>query len=247
MRQNWPKTIVEPGGAVDESPVRATGQCGLLLAALLTVCVGVPVGAEERVVSFNGVEVVNRDPGGLSADVPEPQLPGSRRVGPPGTPGSNPSFTEAGFQVEAFWAVNVGQADGHFIRGHFHWPDLSNGFEGQHFGGPRELHGLFIRAVDGQSFSLRQLSYRVTHNRQTTNTSIEGFTNMNVNVLVSTSFDVRKPVLAQFVRLPVGPPLGNDRSLPFFTLQVEGFEQVTQLFIASSASVDLDDLVLDLP
>jgi hypothetical protein len=39
-------------------------------------------------------------------------------------------------------------------------------------------------------------------------------------------------------------PLGNDPKLPWFTLRIFGFELVDRLFIASSASVDLDDIVL---
>ena len=43
-------------------------------------------------------------------------------------------FVEEGFRVEAFWAARSRQPSGYFMRGHFHPPDLSTGFEAQHLG-----------------------------------------------------------------------------------------------------------------
>lgn len=132
------------------------------------------------------------------------------------------------------------------MRAHFHSADLSSGFEAQHLGHPNELHGLFIRSLDGKLFGLKSLRYRVTRNRQIPNKplSIEGFNNFSVSVLVARSFDPRAPTQAQFVPFPIGMPVGNDPKLPWFTLRIFGFELVDHLFIASSASVDLDDIVL---
>jgi hypothetical protein len=42
----------------------------------------------------------------------------------------------------------------------------------------------------------------------------------------------------------VGLPAGSDLALPWWTLPVTGFEVVDQVHIASSASVDFDDIVL---
>jgi hypothetical protein len=165
----------------------------------------------------------------------------------PGQPvAANPSFVQHGFRVESFWAVRTGSPEGYYTRAHFHPPDLVANFEGQHFGGPTELHGLHIRALDGQPFGLRSLRYRVTRNRHLPGQprSIEGFNNFAVYVLVGRSFDPRKSVRSQFTALPVGLALGNDPALPWFSLPVLGFEYVEELFIASSASVDLDDIVL---
>ena len=39
-----------------------------------------------------------------------------------------------------------------FKRAHFHPPDLSTGFEAQHLGHPDELHGIYIRSLDGKPF-----------------------------------------------------------------------------------------------
>ena len=38
--------------------------------------------------------------------------------------------------------------------------------------------------------------------------------------------------------------MGNDSTLPWWTLHIVGFELVDQVYIASSASVDFDDIVL---
>ena len=159
---------------------------------------------------------------------------------------NNPSFVQAGFVVEAFWAVKTGTPDAYMKSAHFHPPDLSSGFEAQHLGHPNELHGIMIRSLDGTQFGLKSLRYRVTRNRQLPNKplSIEGFSNYNVNVLVARSYDPRAPIRTQFVSFPVGLPVGNELKLPWWTLQIFGFELVDRVYIASSASVDFDDIVL---
>jgi hypothetical protein len=184
-----------------------------------------------------------------------PYVPAPRAAGrpletpisfPPGRSLGNPSFVQEGFLVESFWAVNTGSSDAYFKRAHFHPPDLSTGFEAQHLGNPTELHGIFIRSVDGKHFGLKSLRYRVTRNRQIPKKplSIEGFSNFNVSVLVARSFDPRAPIRTQFVSFPVGLPVDNDLSLPWWPLRVFGFELVSQLYLASSASVDFDNIVL---
>ena len=185
----------------------------------------------------------------MTGSPPLPKV--SVRVGPllpfePSDGTNNPSFVQAGFLVEAFWAGKIGTVEGFFKRAHFHPADLSTGYEGQHFGNPNELHGLYIRSLDRKRFGLKSLRYRVTRNRQlpTKSFSIEGFTNFNVNVLIGRSFDPRIPIRPQFMLLPVGLPVGNETKLPWATLRVFGFELVDQLYIASSASVDLDNIVL---
>jgi hypothetical protein len=196
------------------------------------------------------------DKGGASAKTPpkdtDPRppirlgrLPGAA-IPAPGAGMFNPSFVENGFLVEAFWAIDTGLPGGRFIRGHFHPKNLDAGFEGQHFGGPRELHGIFIKATDGRQFTVKSLKYRVTRNRELGRAqSIAGFANFDVKVLIATEFAPKQSVLGQFIAFSVGPPLSNDLALPFAALPIGGFEDVTQVFIASSASVDLDDIVLE--
>jgi hypothetical protein len=164
----------------------------------------------------------------------------------PGQGVANPSFVEDGFLVEAFWATQNGTPAGHFKRAHFHPADLSSGFEAQHFGNPKELHGIYIRSLDGKPFGVKSLRYRVTRNRELPQRpySIEGFNNYSVHVLLARTFDPRWSIPGQFVGFPVGLPAGNDPTLPWWTLPLTGFGAVEQVYIASSASVDLDHIVL---
>jgi hypothetical protein len=174
------------------------------------------------------------------------RLPGASLPSEPGQGVGNPSFVQEGFLVEAFWAAKIGTREGFFKPAHFHPPDLSTGFEAQHLGNPDELHGVYIRSLDGKNFDLKRLRYRVTRNRQLPgkSVSIQGFSNYDVNVLVARSFDPRVSIRAQFVPFSVGMSMGNELSLPWWTLRISGFGLVSQLYIASSASVDFDDIVL---
>lgn len=174
------------------------------------------------------------------------RLPDSLLPSEPGQGTANPSFVQEGFLVEAFWAGRVGTREGFFKRAHFHPPDLSTGFEAQHLGNPDELHGIYVRSLDGKRFGLKSLRYRVTRNRQLPGKplSIEGFSNYNVTVLVARSFDPRVSIRTQFVPFPIGLPVGNETSLPWWMLRISGFQLVDQVYIASSASVDFDDIVL---
>lgn len=212
----------------------------------------------EHVITFDGVKLrvprpltgaVDRpaaEPGREDFADALPVAPGGALAFAPGRARVNPSFVERGFVVEAFWAVKIGTPEGRFVAAHFHPKDLATGFEAQHWGYRHELHGVHIRALDGRPFRLKSLRYRITRNRELKDRSqsIEGFSNFNVNVLVGTRFDPRLSLRAQLTAFPVGPPLGNDPTLPFLTLPIVGFEGVTELFIASSASVDLDDIIL---
>lgn len=249
-------------------PLSLACAIGLVLAASSALAAEV-----EYLITFNRVLVEGRPPtGGTPAEAHqsspseaaplEPSDDGdtsapapsvielSPRTGLPFTPGqtppANPSFVEHDFRVEAFWAVRTGTPEGYYKRAHFHPADLSSGFEAQHLGNPSELHGLFIRSLDGQPFGVKSVRYRVTRNRQipAKPVSVLGYTNFSVQLLLSQTFDPRRPVRAQFVGVPLGPPLGNDPSLPWIGTHVFGFEYVEQLFIASSASVDIDDIVL---
>jgi hypothetical protein len=195
--------------------------------ALLLLAHAGPSNAEQRIITFNDVEVQSGR-GLLFLD--------------------DQSFVEEGMWVEAFWALHTGRPEGTFIRGHFHPQDLSTGFEGQHYGEKRELHGLYIKSLDGRPFWLKSLRYRVTRNRELANEekSIEGFSLYNVNILIGTSFFPKASIRSQFTMFPVGLPVGNDLDLPFYTLYVSGFEFVSEVFIASTASVDLDDIVVEM-
>ena len=79
------------------------------------------------------------------------RLPGSLLPSEPGEGTGNPSFVQEGFLVEAFWAGKRGTREGFFKHADFHPPDLSTGFEAQHLGNPDELHGIYVRSVDGSA------------------------------------------------------------------------------------------------
>lgn len=212
-------TITSCGRAAAELATAAT------LSAIVVLAVGAPAHAQERRITFDRPELLS-DRGTLFP--------------------TNPVFIEDGMWVEAFWAINIGKAESTFIRGHFHPADVSAGFEGQHFGERRELHGLLIKSVDGRPFWLKSLRYRLTRNRelQGQDRSIEGFSRVSVSILIGTSFTPVLSLRSQFSVFPVGQPLGNELNLPFETLYVTGFEFVTQVLIASTASVDLTDIVI---
>ena len=172
--------------------------------------------------------------------------PGSLLPFEPGQGTENASFRQEGFLVEAFWAQKTASREGSFKPSHFHPADLSTGFEAQHFAGVNDLHGIFIRSLDGKLFGVKSLRYRVTRNRQMPRKplSIDGFSTFDVHVLIGRSFDPRDRIRTQFRAFPVGLPLGNDANLPWMTLRVSGFELVDRLYITSTASVDFDDIVL---
>ena len=92
--------------------------------------------------------------------------PGSLLPFEPGQGTENGSFRQEGFLVEAFWAQKTASREGSFTPSHFHPAELSTGFEAQHFAGVNDLHGIFIRSLDGKLFGLKSLRYRVTRNRQ---------------------------------------------------------------------------------
>lgn len=208
---------------------------------------------DESIISFNDVAV--RQPQGVVSQsepdvLSEATLAGLERHSTqafvPRAGVANPSFVENGFLVESFWAIRTGTPQGRFVQAHFHPLDLSTGFEAQHFGHRRELHGVYIRALDGRPFGLLRLTYRVTRNRQLPGKvdSIDGFSNFNISMLVARSFDPKRSVRGQFIAVPVGRAVSSDPTLPFSTVAVFGFEYVTEVYIASSASVDLDDIAL---
>ena len=76
--------------------------------------------------------------------------------------------------------------------------------------------------------------------------TLEGFNLYSVNILIGTSLFPKASIRSLFSMFPVGPPVGNDLDLPFYTLYVTGFEVVSEVFIASTASVDLDDIVVEM-
>jgi hypothetical protein len=138
------------------------------------------------------------------------------------------TFTEAGFDVEAFWAASVGTGSGFFTSGHFH---NNNNNEENHFNGGGELQGLFIEAIGDGLFNLSSLDFTVNNT-----TSINGFNSSQVYVLVATAFNPLNSAASQFTQFAVS---GSG------TLALPGFNGVSRVFISSSASVGFDNINLN--
>jgi len=149
-------------------------------------------------------------------------------------------FVEKGFNVAAFSTRKIGTEEAFFSEtGHFH---SRNSYEAQHFSSNSEdpedlrLLGIFITSKNGGYFNLESLDYQLRNNERT----IDGYTTDDTNILISTTFDPTMPVLGQFTEYSIG----NDISSPFQTLSIEGFENITQVFISSSGDVNFDNINL---
>lgn len=126
------------------------------------------------------------------------------------------NFQEDGVRVEAFWApsTHVG-----FTQGHFH--HLENGFESLHgFGdadaeGWYDVQGVYLKMADGGLFTLVSVDYRLRVDLQVT------------DILTTTGLDPTRPFGGQFVHQPV------TRFSTFKTFEFAGFENVSEVFIAS--------------
>ncbi len=149
-------------------------------------------------------------------------------------------FMENGFNVAAFSARKIGTDEAFFSEtGHFH---SRNSYEAQHFSSNSEdptdlrLLGVFITSKNVGYFNLESLDYQLRRNER----AIDGYTTDDTKILISTTFDPTIPVLGQFTEYS----LGNDISLPFQTLSIEGFEEINQIFISSSGDVNFDNINL---
>ena len=141
--------------------------------------------------------------------------------------GGSETFTEAGFDVEAFWATGVGSGGGSYTAGHFH--NTANNEE-QHFNGNTDLQGLMIEQVGEGAFGAVSLDYAVRGGG-----NIDGFPGPQVYILIGTAFNPTGTAASQFTAIPVS---GSG------TLNIAGFGNVTSLFISSSASVTFDNITL---
>ncbi len=139
---------------------------------------------------------------------------------------------EKGFNVEAFSAQEIGSPSAYFSdSSHFH---ASNSYEAQHFNNEFGLLGLFITLEDGGLFSLTSFDYQLRQNEN----AISDYTTDDTKILISTTFDPTIPVSGQFMEYSIG----DDTSLPFQTLSIEGFEDISQVYIASSGDVNFDNI-----
>ena len=72
--------------------------------------------------------------------------------------------------------------------------------------------------------------------------STGGFSSSDVQVLLSTSYDPSQSIASQFTAFSVGTPSNS-----YSTLSVTGFDNVTRVFIASSQTVNFDNITTASP
>lgn len=182
-----------------------------------------------------GVTIALAGPASAAAIVdfdPTPSISGG------GTIVGGPNFTQDGFYVEAFWATGTGTGSGAFTTAHFHIsPDVDDNSENQHWNGGDQLQGIVVELANGAPFSLTSLDYRVS----STSSIIDGF--VDAQILISTSFDPTNSVASEFTAFAAGPV-----SATYSTLDLTGlFDNVTRVWISSSASVSFDNITVITP
>lgn len=144
-------------------------------------------------------------------------------------------FLEDGFNVEAFSARQIGTPTAFYSEGgHFH---PSNSYEAQHYSGADRLLGVYLTLPSGGTFSLASLDYQLRNNTR----AIDGYSTDDTKVLISTTFDPTQPVLGQFTEYS----LGSDLPSMFETLTLSEFENITQVYIASSGDVNFDNITIN--
>ncbi|MGK7954971.1 MAG: PEP-CTERM sorting domain-containing protein [Crocosphaera sp.] len=143
-------------------------------------------------------------------------------------------FLEDGFNVEAFSALQIGSPTAFYSEGgHFH---SRNSYEAQHYSDGDRLLGVYLTLENGGLFSLESLDYQLRDNTR----AIDGYSTNDTKVLISTNFDPMEPVLGQFQEYSLGSELPD----MFETLTLSEFENITQLYIASSGDVNFDNINL---
>ncbi len=141
-------------------------------------------------------------------------------------------FIEDSFNVEAFSAQAIGSPTAFYSEGgHFH---SSNSYEAQHFSAVDRLLGIYLTLPSGGTFSLKSLDYQLRDNTR----AIDGYSTDDTKILISTTFEPTQPVLGQFTEFS----LGSDLPSMFDTLNLSEFENITQVYIASSGDVNFDNI-----
>ena len=183
----------------------------------LTLLTGITRQADAAIINFDAETYEFSNPNTCT-----PQLPNT----------GGRCFVEDGVNVEAFSAQKIGSSAAFFSEGaHFH---SSNSYEAQHFSAEDRLLGVYLTLVNGGRFSLASLDYQL---RDTADV-INGFPTNNIKMLISPEFDPTKPVTSQFTEIS----LGSNTALPFETLVFSEFDDINQVYIASSGGVNFDNI-----
>ncbi len=137
--------------------------------------------------------------------------------------------------VEAFSAQEIGSESSFFSdTAHFH---ASNSYEAQHFVDENGLLGVYLTLTNGGKFNLESLDYQL---RDIERGVISGFPSDDIKLLIATEFDPAQPVSSQFTQFSIGNTFPDS----FQTLDLEDgdFQNISQVFISSSAGVNLDNI-----
>ena len=187
---------------------------------ILTLLIGISQEADAAKITFDADKFNNSNPNTCI-----PQLTGYGAK----------CFVQKGINVEAFSAQNIGILAAFFSdSAHFH---SRNSYEAQHYVDGDVLLGQYYTLVTGGRFDLASLDYQL---KDITNV-IDGFSKDNAYILISTAFDLTQPVSSQFTKIPIG----NDTNLPFQTLDLFEWKGITQVYIASSAGVNFDNITIN--
>ncbi|MGK7961093.1 PEP-CTERM sorting domain-containing protein [Crocosphaera sp.] len=189
----------------------------ITVAVALTVVTGITTEVQAAKIEFDADTYATANPNTCT-----PQLPDT----------GGKCFLEDGFNVEAFSAQEIGSATAFYSEGaHFH---PSNSYEAQHFSEVDRLLGIYLTLPNGGTFSLQSLDYQLRDNTR----AISGYSTDDTKILISTTFDPTQPVLGQFTEYSLGSTL----SPTFQTLNLTEFEDITQVYIASSGDVNFDNI-----
>lgn len=144
-------------------------------------------------------------------------------------------FVDNGINVEAFSAQEIATTAAFFSNtAHFH---ASNSYEAQHFNNENALLGVYLTRVNGGLFTLSSLDYQI---RNIESGVIAGFPSDDIKILISTNFDPTASISSQFREFSIG----NSLAQPFQTLAISDFQNISSVYIASSAGVNFDNITI---
>ncbi|MDJ0660200.1 MAG: PEP-CTERM sorting domain-containing protein [Crocosphaera sp.] len=196
---------------------RTISNLSLTCATALALVIGIGTEVKAAKIEFDADTYAGSNPNTCTPQLPE-------------TGGK--CFIEDGFNVEAFSAQEIGSPTAFYSEGaHFH---PSNSYEAQHFSEVDRLLGIYLTLPNGGTFSLKSLDYQLRDNTR----AIAGYSTDDTKILISTTFDPSQPVLGQFTEYSLGTTL----SPMFQTLNLTEFENITQVYIASSGDVNFDNI-----
>ena len=146
------------------------------------------------------------------------------------------AFNQGDFAVISFWSFGGSATGGSFTGGHFH---ISGGEENHHWNGDFERQGLRIRRLDGARFSLRSISYRMPQICCGVGApAFEIGRAADPRLVPSSTYG---NIIPSYTQIPI--PI----STAYVTKTIEGFGDVTEVWITMRTTADWDNIVLGPP